>query len=198
MDAVDGYHAVPLHIDSRPLTNFITPFGAFRYKRLPQGFLASGDAYTRRYDELISHIPRKVKCIDDVLLWDNDIATSFDRAWDYLTFCAENGIVISKRKFKFCRDEVDFAGLKITKSGIAPSDKILKAILEYPTPTNITDARSWFGLVNQVTWAHSDTSSMEPFRDLIKPKTPFHWNDALEKIFQESKRLIVDQVKNAH
>ena len=196
MDAVDGYHAVPLHIDSRPLTNFITPFGAFRYKRLPQGFLASGDAYTRRYDELISHIPRKVKCIDDVLLWDNDIATSFDRAWDYLTFCAENGIVISKRKFKFCRDEVDFAGLKITKSGIAPSDKILKAILEYPTPTNITDARSWFGLVNQVTWAHSDTSSMEPFRDLIKPKTPFHWNDALEKIFQESKRLIVDQVKN--
>ena len=128
MDAVDGYHAIPLHNDSKQLTNFITPWGAYRYKRLPQGFIASGDAYTRRYDDLISHIPRKVKCIDDVLLWDNNIESSFFRAWDYLTFCAENGIVVSKAKFKFCRDEVEFAGLKITSSGIAPSDKILKAI----------------------------------------------------------------------
>ncbi|MCP4294488.1 MAG: RNA-directed DNA polymerase [Proteobacteria bacterium] len=150
MNAVDGYHAVPLHPDSRPLTTFITQWGAYRYKRLPQGFLASGDAYTRRYDDLISHVPRKVKCIDDVLIWDSDIETAFFRTWDYLTFCAENGIVLSKQKFKFCRDEVEFAGLKITKSGIAPSEKILKAISEFPSPTNITDARSWFGLVNQV------------------------------------------------
>ena len=45
-----------------------------------------------RYDELISDLPRKVKCVDDVLLWDQDIKTSFYRAWDYLAFCAENGV----------------------------------------------------------------------------------------------------------
>ena len=163
---------------------------------MPQGFVASGDAYTRRYDDLIAHFPRKIKCIDDVLLWDNDIEQSFFRAWEYLTFCAENGIVISKRKFKFCQDEVEFAGLKLGKTGIAPSDKLLEAISKFPLPKNITDARSWFGLVNQVAWAHSDSSAMAPFRELIKPKTKFYWDDTLSKIFEESKSLLIKLVKN--
>ena len=96
-DAVDGYHAVPLHQDSKQYTNFITPWGCYRYCRLPQGFVSSADAYTRRYDELIANFPRKIKCIDDVLLWDSDIEVAFFRAWDFLSFCAENGIVWSKK-----------------------------------------------------------------------------------------------------
>ena len=31
------------------------------YLRLPQGYLVSGDAYTRWYDELIKEVPRKIK-----------------------------------------------------------------------------------------------------------------------------------------
>ena len=195
-DAVDGYHAIPLHKDSKHLTTFITPWGAYRYCRLPQGFVASADAYTRRYDDLIANFPRKVKCIDDVLLWDKDVETSFFRAWDFLSFCAENGIVLSKKKFKFCQDNIDFAGLRILQDGVAPSNKILQAIEEFPTPSSLTDARSWFGLVNQVAWAHSDSATMAPFRDLIKPNTPFYWDTTLQSSFNESKRHIVDLVKD--
>lgn len=194
-DAVDGYHAVPLHPESKHLTTFITPWGAYRYCRLPQGFVASADAYTRRYDELISHIPRKVKCIDDVLLWDKDIESAFYRAWDFLEFCAENGIVISEKKFKFCKDEVEFAGLQVTQSGIAPSKKIIQAIQNFPTPKSLTDARSWFGLINQVAWAYSDNSLMNPFRELIKPKNPFYWDKTLQDLFEKSKLHIVNLVK---
>ena len=194
-DAVDGYHAIPLHEDSKHLTTFITPWGAYRYCRLPQGFIASGDAYTRRYDELITDVPRKVKCIDDVLLWDSDIKTSFYRAWDYLTFCANNGIVLSARKFRFCREEIEFAGLRITKTGVAPSDKMLQAIRNFPAPANLTDARSWFGLVNQVSWAHADSEAMEPFRDLIKHKGTFYWDENLDKIFEKSKLHLINLVE---
>ena len=195
-DAVDGYHVIPLHKDSKHYTTFITPWGAYRYCHLPQGFVASADAYTRRYDDLIANFPRKVKCIDDVLLWDNDIKSSFFRAWEFLSFCANNGIVLSKKKFKFCQDNVEFAGLQILQNGIAPSKKILQAIEEFPTPTSLTDARSWFGLVNQVAWAHSDSSTMTPFRELIKPNTPFYWDDNLERIFTTSKEHLIKLVKH--
>ena len=67
-----------------------------------------------------------------------------------LTMNANNGIVINKDKFQFCCDEVLFAGLKLTPTGIKPSDHILSAIGDFPTPQNLTDARSWFGLVNHV------------------------------------------------
>ena len=50
-DAWNGYHSVPIHEEDRHYTTFITPLGRYRYKTLPQGFVAAGDGYTRRYDE---------------------------------------------------------------------------------------------------------------------------------------------------
>ena len=49
-DCWNGYHSVPLHKDDRHLTTFITPWGRYRYKTAPQGYIASGDGYSRRLD----------------------------------------------------------------------------------------------------------------------------------------------------
>ena len=72
-DAWNGYHSVPLHADDRHLTTFITPWGRYRYCVAPQGYISSGDAYTRRYDELVAEIPNKTKCVEDALLWSDII-----------------------------------------------------------------------------------------------------------------------------
>ena len=46
-------------------------------KCIPQGFIAAGDLYTRQYGEIIKDILRKVKCVDDTLLYDNSIEQAF-------------------------------------------------------------------------------------------------------------------------
>ena len=69
LDGVDGYHVIKLDAESQPLTTFITEWGRYIYLHLPQGYLAAGDAYTRCCDEVIKDIPRKVKIIDDTLLY---------------------------------------------------------------------------------------------------------------------------------
>lgn len=79
LDAWNGYHSVPIQQDDRHLTTFKTPWGRYRYKTAPQGYIASGDGYTRRYDEIVAHIQNKIKCIDDVLLWANSLEDSFFR-----------------------------------------------------------------------------------------------------------------------
>ena len=73
IDATDGYHGIKLYSDSQHLTTFITEWGRYRYLRLPQGFKASGDAYTHRYDNIIQDVPRKIKIVDDCLLYDDSI-----------------------------------------------------------------------------------------------------------------------------
>ena len=191
LDATDGYHAIPIDEESKPLTTFITEWGRYRYRRLPQGYLAAGDAYTRRYDNIIKDVKNKVKCVDDTLLWDDSIEESFFHTWEYLQICEDNGITLNKDKFQFCKDTVDFAGLKVTPSGIQPSDKILDSIKNFPKPTDITGARSWFGLVNQVAWAYSMQETMQPFRDLTKPGSKFYWDATLDKIFEESKKKLI-------
>ena len=60
-DAWNGYHSIALDPKDRHLTTFITPWGRYRYCVCPQGYMASGDAYTRRFDEIISDFPNKTK-----------------------------------------------------------------------------------------------------------------------------------------
>ena len=195
IDAVDGYHAVELDKDSQGYTTFITEWGRYLYQRMPQGFLAAGDAYTRRYDEIIKDVPRKVKIVDDALLHDPSIESAFYHTWDYLSLMATNGIVANAAKFQFCRETVDFAGFTVTPTGPAPSPRILSAIKDFPVPKDLTGARSWFGLVNQVAWAYSLSPVMEPFRELIKPNRKFYWDENLTMIFENSKDKIISLVK---
>ena len=79
-DAWNGYHSVPIREQDRHLTTFITPWGRYRYRTAPQGYIASGDGYTRRFDEIVSDIPKKTKCVDDALLWADNIEESFYQA----------------------------------------------------------------------------------------------------------------------
>ena len=66
---------------------------------------------------------------------------------------------------------------------------VLRAITEFLTPKNITDVRSWFGLLNQVSYAFSMAERMLPFRDLLKPAVPFHWDDTLDHFCLRNPKL---------
>ena len=161
-----------------------------RYKTAPQGYIASGDGYSRRLDEIVAEIPDKTKCINDTLLWADDLYSSFFQAVDWLDLCRHNGITLNPEKFVFGADAVEFAGFKITMDTVRPCKRYLNAIRDFPTPTSITDVRSWFGLINQVSFAFAATDRMLPFRALLKPGTPFTWNNELDQIFQESKSFV--------
>ena len=99
------------------------------------------------------------------------------QAAQWLDICGRNGITLNPEKFIFAQDVVEFAGFEITNDTVCPCRRYLRAITEFPTPKNITDVRSWFGLFNQVAYAFSMAERMLPFGDLFKPATPFHWNN---------------------
>jgi transposase InsO family protein len=144
---------------------------------------------------MTSDIPRKVQCIDDALLWDKNIEDSFWHTVDYLIHCSKNGVVFNPSKFRFSQPELDFAGFCLTADGIKPSKSLLDAISSFPKPTKLTDARSWFGLVNQVAFGLSSSKAMQPFRDLLKPGS-WYWDETLDRAFEESKTAILNMVRN--
>lgn len=83
-DAWNGYHSVPLYPEDTHFTTFITPWGRYRYLTAPQGYKASGDGYTARFDSLIEDVPKKTKCVDDTIMWSSSIEQAFHDAADYL------------------------------------------------------------------------------------------------------------------
>ena len=97
---------------------------------------------------------RKIRCIDDSLLWDDTIAGTFWHTFGYLMKTgADGGIIFNADKFQFALEVVEFAGFEVTLDGYRPLKKMLEAVKNFPTPKNITDVRSWFGLINQLAYA---------------------------------------------
>ena len=193
-DAVDGYHSVEIDESSSKLTTFITPWGRYRYLRFPQGHCAAGDAFNGRVQAILQHVPRLVRIVDDMCIYDESIQDMFWHAWELLVTCAENGIVINESKFQFCKKTVDFAGLTVTTESVQPSAKTLAAIQNFPPPTDLTKARAFFGLVNQVQWAYANSQEMTPFRELVKPHSTFVWTEELKMLFRKCKTKILAQV----
>ena len=98
-------------------------------------------------------------------------------------------------KFQFAQDTVQFAGFEITSESVHPSPLLLESIRTFPTPTDISGVRSWFGLVEQVSYAYTLRPMMQPFRELLKPRAPFYWDEELDRLFFESKEMILRAVE---
>ena len=73
--------------------------------------MASGDAYTHRYDKITMCFRDIKRVIDDTILYSKDIGSSFNKVAKYLTLVGRNGIILNLEKFHFAEDEVDWAGI---------------------------------------------------------------------------------------
>ena len=104
-DCWNGYHSVLLYKDDPHFTMFITPWGRYRYKTAPQIYIASGNGYSRRFDEIVLHIPNKSKVIDDTLLWADNLTDRFHQAVNWLDICGRHGITLNPDKFVFVQDK---------------------------------------------------------------------------------------------
>ena len=103
---------------------------------------------------------------------------------------------MNRDKFVFGKKEVEYLGFQLTENGVEPGEELIKSILNFPRPENISGIRSWFGLVEQVSWAFSKTEVMAPFRKLLSPKSEFVWSQELHDSFEKSKGEILEAVKH--
>ena len=136
--------------ESREVTEFLCEFGRYRCVGSGQGLICSGDAHTHRFNNITLKFTNVVRCVNDSLLWEDDLRSSFDLTCKYLSTCARGGINFNKKKFRFAQDEVDYVGFTLTKDVIKPADSMTESNRNFPAPTNITQARAFFGLVEQV------------------------------------------------
>ena len=93
--------------EDRDKTTFITPWGRYRYRVSPQGYLALMDGYTHRYRLIMEDIKNKVTIVDDTLIHSDNIEENFHDVCQLLN----TGLVFNPDKFQFGQETVKFAGL---------------------------------------------------------------------------------------
>jgi hypothetical protein len=190
-DARHGYWQVPLHPESRALTCFITPFGRYVCNRAAFGISSISEWYNRRMDTVVHGLQGIRKIVDDVLVYAPSLSVLKQRVHAFLDRCSTHGVTLKRSKSQIAVTEADFGGFHLSEMGIQCSSDLLKSIREFPRPKNLTDLRSWFGLVNQLgNFSPDITQIMEPFRPLLQKNSCYLWLPEHEQAFNEAKRRL--------
>ncbi|XP_065641175.1 uncharacterized protein LOC136073504 [Hydra vulgaris] len=103
-DAWNGYHSIPIRVEDRNLTTFITPFGRYRYIRAPQGFVSSGDGYNRRFDEILADFIGKQRCVDDTIHYDDDLVKHWWRTIEFFELVGKAGIILNPKNSNLLKE----------------------------------------------------------------------------------------------
>ena len=108
------------------------------------GFAAASDADCLQGDMALHGVQNCVKVEDDILLYDMDFPTHLQRIHDTLTRGSKFLITHNRDKFVVAPSCVAFCGYQLS----ADPSKVT-AIRDFPTPTNLTDLRSFMGEISQ-------------------------------------------------
>jgi len=188
LDAVQGYHQIVMDKASSHMTTFILPSGRYRYTRAPMGLNASSDEWCARSDAANQGIPGTQKIVDDIHICRENLVQLNKRMRAVLQRCCQHGITLSKKKATIGR-EVDFAGYIVSNKGVSPEPEKLRAIQDFPVPTDATGLRSFLGLVVQLSCFLPDLAHMtQPLRELLKKNVAFNWLPEHQEQFERIKK----------
>ena len=190
-DALNGYFQLELHPDSRKYTCFVVNEGRFFFNRASQGLSQSADSYVEATDRILSGLPGLEKLIDDIFLQAPDYITLFYRIRKFLLRCRQYNIGISRRKVQ-CGSSVSFCGHIVSDKGIMMDPNKLRALRDFRVPRDRTDTKSFLGLLQTFsTFYYEITAIRQPLNELTKKDVKFHWNDVLQKSFEECKSRLL-------
>ena len=85
--------------------------------------------------------------LDDILIYSKNEEEHEEHLRITLQFLREHNLYAKLRKCDFYKDKIHYLGHIISEKGISVDPEKIEAIMNWPTQRNVTDVRSFMGLV---------------------------------------------------
>jgi hypothetical protein len=189
LDTNNGFWNIELDESSSKLCTFNTPFGRYRFKRLPFGLKCSSEIFQRKIVQCFEGIDGVEIYVDDILVWGTSQKDHDERLKLVLERARKYNIKFNVNKCKFSVNEVRYIGHKITDQGIKPDDSKIEVIKNYPVPTNVK--QSFLGIINYLHKFIPNVAELsKPLRELLKKEVVFRWDFEQQKAFEQLKNIL--------
>jgi transposase InsO family protein len=183
-----GYHQLELHPDSRNLTTFVTHTGLYRYKRLLFGISVASEIFQNEIRKVVQGIPGVANKSDDIIVHTETVEEHYDSVHKLLERLRNAGLTVNWQKCELFKSELVFDGHKLSDKGVNPTSEKVKAVAEAREPENISELRSFLGLVNySARYIPNFATTAEPLRRLTRKDEPFVFGEEQRQSFQALK-----------
>lgn len=171
IDLKDGFWQIPLDKKSSEICTFSTPFGYYRFKRLPFGLSCAPEVFQKMNQNYFGDIKNVSIYIDDILIAaSNEI--EHDEALKLVIERARKfNIKFNKTKLQYKQERIKYLGHIFDKNGVMPDPEQVGAINCLDIPNNRVELQRILGMVNYFRDFIPNLSSItEPMRNLLKKK----------------------------
>ena len=195
VDVKCGYWNVELDEESSYLTTFNSPFGRYRFLRMPFGLKMSQDIFQARIDQTFEGCPGVTGIADDIVVYGKSEQDHDKNMHGMMARCVSAGIKLNPDKCQIKEDKIQFYGVICSNKGIQPDPKKISALQQMAPPKDQREMLSFLGLVTYMSTFIPNASSLTaPLRDLTKKDQPYEWSTVHQDAFDRIKSLLSDQV----
>ena len=180
VDSTSSFFNHKLDTESSKLTTFGTPFGRYRYLRMPMGASLSSDIYQYKVDGHLEGIRNCIAITDDIMIFGFDESGSDHNRTviEVMDKARSVGMRFNPVKCQFKQRQVKFFRLILTCDGVVPDPAKIEALKNLPEPKDEKLLQSFFGMVNYLSRFDTYIANMtHNLRSLLKKGTNPKWTD---------------------
>ena len=193
LDLASGYWQIRIRDEDVPKTAFRTPLGSFQWRVLPMGITNAPSTFQRVMNTVFRGLLNKAVLIylDDLLVIGRTKEEHLANLQQVLQRLRDAKLYCRLQKCQFLQQEVEFLGFVVGKDGLKVDPKKVKAVVEWPTPTDAHQLRSFLGLSNYFRrFLIGYSKVVAPLTALFKKDTPWLWTPERASAFAAVKHML--------
>lgn len=150
-------------------------------------------------DQILLGIPNTHCYLDDILITGRNNGEHLKTLDQVLTRLEEYGLRLQREKYEFFRQSLEYLGHYIDAAGLHKSPEKIKAIMEVHALTNVSQLRSFLGMINYYgRFIPNLASVLNPLNALLCKEKKWCWSLACEQSFQKVKDLLTSPAVLTH
>jgi hypothetical protein len=193
IDLISRYHQVRIKGEDIQKTIFRTRYGHYEFVVVPFGLTNAPTTFMCLMYNVFSKFLDKfvLVFIDDILIYSKNREEHEEHLRLVLQVLREYQLCANFSKCDFFQKKIHYLGHVIYKEGVAVDPDKIRSIMEWPTPKDVLDIRSFMGLEGYYRRFIKGFSKIGcPITTLQKKGVKFLWTPKCEERFQTLNHLL--------
>ncbi|XP_021861565.1 uncharacterized protein [Spinacia oleracea] len=180
-----GYHQIRMREGDEWKTAFKTKYGLYEWTVMPFGLTNAPSTFMRLMNEVLKAFLGKfvVVYLDDILVYSRNLEAHLEHLRMVCEKLREQKLYGKREKCSFLVEKVLFLGYVVSEKGVEVDQSKVDAIRTWPSPSSVTEVRSFLGLASFYRRFIRDFSTIaSPMTECLK-KGAFMWGKAAQASF---------------
>ena len=191
MDLRQAYLQMEIDEQCRKYLTINTHRGLYQYQRLPYDIASAPAIWQPAMDQVLQGILGAQCYLDDIIVTGKILEEHLNTLDKVLMRLEEYGLKVNKTKCNFLQTSVEYLDHVISTEGLKQSPTKVEAIVNMPSPKDVTELRSFIGMVQYYSRFIQNLSYLlAPLHHLLKKGIRWSWTEKEQAAFQKVKSIL--------